>query len=413
MGRAYQAGLVVAAVAAACACGGNGSPPTPTPTSAPPAPTPTATAASNVPDVPPPVVVIVTPGTNGNVVQRVTVSGTGLVAEELPFALPFAETAVSPSGGLLAYSDPALASPGIVIVDLVAITQRSVAVDGFVRAPPTWNDRGDHVAAVADGGGEAIAWWRDMTTGDGGETLLGPGAIGDLRWLPGGPGSPGPGFSFVRDGQAGFLPIGDAYVRLTAGERYEVREVAFAPDGTRAAVVRVERPPEPTPTVAPIPTDDAEATESPTPAETPPADEDATPQPSPTPPPAASWSLAIVARDGALLAELAPGFRDISRLRWIPALESVLGFVATGPSGLSGLWMLEPGLAPRLVYEGRVDDATWSHDGAYVAVVADGGECGSRTCPRGFLRVIELDTGTVYRTDSARVLGAPAWERPD
>jgi hypothetical protein len=350
--------------------------------------------------------VIVTPGTNGNVVQRVTVGRTGLVAEELPFAVPFAETALSPSGELLAYADPALASPGIVLVDLVAITQRNIAVDGIVRAPPAWNDRGEHLAAIADREGAAVAWWRDMATDDGGETPLGPGAISDLRWLPAGLGSPGLGFSFVRDGQAGFFPIGDDYVRLTADERYEVREVAFAPDGTRAAVVRVERPPEPTPT----PAANDESAETATPTETP--SEGPPETPTPAPPPPAAWSLAIVARDGALLAELAPGFRDISSLRWIPASDGVLGFVATGPPGQTGLWMLEPGRAPRLVYEGRVDDATWSHDGAYVAVVADGGECGSRTCPRGFLRVVELDTGTVYRTDAARVLGAPAWERP-
>jgi hypothetical protein len=411
MGRAYLAGLVVAAVS--CACGGSGTPPTATPTAASPSPTTTATPAASIEDAPSPVVVIVTPGTNGNVVQRITVGRTGLVAEQLPFAVPFAETALSPAGTLLAYSDPALATPGIVIVDLVAITQRNITVDGIGRAPPAWNDLGDSVAALAEDGGGTAAWWREVGSGQVGQALLGEGPITDLRWLPPGLGSPGPGFSFVRDGQAGFLPIGDDYVRLTADERYDAREVAFAPDGTRAAVVRVERPPEPTPTVTATPADDAEATGTATPTEIPPADEDATPLPSPAPPPAANWSLVIVARDGALLAELAPGFRDISRLRWIPALEGVLGFVATGPTGLSGLWMLEPGRAPRLVYEGRVDDATWSHDGAYVALVADGGECGSRTCPRGFLRVIELDTGTVYRTDSARVLGAPAWERPD
>jgi hypothetical protein len=287
------------------------------------------------------------------------------------------------------------------------MTQRSVAVEGIVRAPPAWNDRGDHLATLAERGGDLVAWWRDTATNDGGETPLGGGGISDLRWLPGGLGSPGPGFSFVRAGEAGFLPIGDDYVRLTADERYEVREVAFAPDGIRAALVRVEQPPEPTP--APVPDD--ESAETATPTET--ASEEPSETPTPPPAPPAAWSLAIVARDGALLAELAPGFRDISNLRWITALEGVLGFVATGPTGLSGLWMLEPGRAPRLVYQGRVDDATWSHDGAYVAVIADGGECGSRTCPRGFLRVVELATGTVFRTDAARVLGAPAWKRAD
>jgi hypothetical protein len=134
---------------------------------------------------------------------------------------------------------------------------------------------------------------------------------------------------------------------------------------------------------------------------------------SPAPPsePTNPWSIDIVSRDGRLLAGVAAGFTGISRLRWIPALDGVLGFVGTSPQGVTGLWMLQPGTIPVLVYEGRVDDATWSHDGRYVGLVADGGACG-RTCPRGYLRVVELETGVVFTGDRSRVLGAPAWERP-
>jgi hypothetical protein len=341
---------------------------------------------------------------SGNVVHRVAVTDRGLEDDELPFALPFAETALSPGGYLLAFAEPGVES-GIVLVDLANATQEDVSDSAVSQARPFWSIDGEFVAARAPQDGRMVIWWRNLVSGNNAETDLGEVAPTDLRWLP-----DGAGFSYVAGGQATVFEIGVGERTLALDDRYEVREVAFAPDGTRAALVRVEKPPEPTATPTPSETPAGTPTETPTLAGT------ATPTPVDTPVrtgvPEPKWLVDIVLRDGERLAGVAAGFTEISKLRWIRAADSTLAFVGTSLQGVSGLWMLTPGFIPTLVYEGRVDDATWSHDGAYVAVVADGGPCGNRTCPRGFLRVVELATAAVYGLDTARVVGAPAWERP-
>ena len=403
MTRAISPGFAALVAALTVVCGGGGSPtPTPSPTSAADTATAEPVPPTAEPTPPPPVVVYVSPGSTGNTVHRVTVTPLSLDEEELPFVVPFAEMSLSPTGFQLAYAKPNVES-GVILVDVVHATQQDVSDAAVSQAAPFWSIDGEHVAARAPDGERMVVWWRNTASGNNAETDLGAVVAVDLRWLP-----DAQGFSYIAGNEAGFLEIGGAYQRITADERYEAREVAFANDGTRAAVVRVRRPATPEPTV------ESDLTGTPAATETPRAGT-ATPTPvnAPSPPgePANPWSIDIVSRDGRLLAGVAAGFTEVSKLRWIPALDGILAFIGTSPQGVTGLWMLQPGTIPVLVYEGRVDDATWSHDGEYVALVADGGPCG-RTCPRGYLRVVELETGVVFTSDRGRVLGAPAWERP-
>jgi hypothetical protein len=99
----------------------------------------------------------------------------------------------------------------------------------------------------------------------------------------------------------------------------------------------------------------------------------------------------------------------MSGLRWQYDDGDLVTFRGTNEEGTTGLWAISPGRSPQLVFEGRVDDAAWSPGGRYVAVVADGGPCNSRTCPRGFLRIVDTATGEVYRWDTNRILSRPAW----
>ena len=405
MTRAWPGALFVA-LAMACG-GGSGAPATTTATATEPTPTPFLQPSPTAEPPPAPALLFISSGSSGNVVHRVTLTEGGLADEQLPFAVPFAEMSLSPSGFLLAYVEPGVES-GIVLVDVVHATQQEVSGTAVSRTRPFWSIDGEYVAARAPDNDRTVVWWRNTVSGTDAETDLGELTAADLRWLP-----DAQGFSYVSDGQAGVFEIGAGHRTLAADERYEVREVAFAPDGTRAALARVQEPPDPTPTAvsSQTPSPDASPTGTATPFDTPTPGQEPSETPTATPSLGLAWSLAVVSREGEVLAELVPGFAEISKLRWISSREGALGFVGTGATGTTGLWMLEPGRAPQLVYQGRVDDAAWSHDGLYVAIVADGGVCG-RTCPRGYLRVVELATGTVFGIDRDRVLGPPAWERP-
>lgn len=371
MGRWY---LPLSASLLLLCCGGGAAEPTPAvdPTATEPPATATNTQAPPTPTATPtlvPFVAFVTQGAGGNVVQRIAVEDLEGVPEELPHRFPFTDVALSPGGGFAAYSPPSTAPTDIILVDLATFEERNISnspADDEVF--PFWSADGALVGAVlANADGLAIRW-QNLASGNGDVSEIGDVEGADLRWLP-----EGAGFSFVDDGAFATFAFDGGYSRYYENEAWQVLEGVVAPDGERAAVIQVQE------------------------RETEPAT-------------VAEWRLSIVAETGLVVATVAPGFENLANLQWdYVAGTDLLTFTGANLDGRTGLWVTAPGRSPRLIYEGRVEEATWSADGAMVAVVADGGECSARTCPRGYLRVVEVDSSRVYRWDSSRVLGKPAW----
>ncbi|MCA9821521.1 MAG: PD40 domain-containing protein [Dehalococcoidia bacterium] len=390
MGR-WHLSLLVALLFAAC---GGGAESTPTPVQSPStSPTPTATPEPpTATPVPPVLLYFVTQGPYGSVIHQIAVDDLASVPEALPIQLPFAEVALSPRGGVAAVAPPGVEPADILLVDLVSpFAQQNISqTPELDETAPFFSADGEYLAArLANADGAFRIRWYTLASGMAATADLGDIEPVDLRWLP-----DGQGFSYVLDGAATVFAFGSGQRTFNANAGYEAREFAFSPDGERAAVIQVERAP--TATAEPTSATDPETTPE-------------VPNDSPTDQHEPDWRLSVIDEQGLVVATLAPAYSGLSGLRWQFDGEDLVTFHGTNGEGVTGLWAISPGRSPVLIYEGRVDDSAWSPGGRYVAVVADGGDCNMRTCPRGFLRVVDTLTGEVYRWDSNRVLSRPAW----
>ncbi len=402
MGRWYVLLPVVLLVAA---CGGGSGEPTAT---APASPTGAAPSTTSVPSPtptpePPTFLYFVAQGPYGSVIQQVSLADLDALPEELPIQLPYTDVALNPRGDSAAVAPPGLEPADVLLFSLTSpFTQENLfRTPDLDESEPFFSADGNFIGARVANSSDGLAiHWEDLATRTDKITSLGDIDPQDLRWLP-----DGTGFSYVLEGAAMVYKFDTGQHTFHAEDDYEVLQFAFSPDGQRAAVIQVERrPPTPTPSASQTPTDTpASETETPEPSESP---GDAV---TPTPEHQPEWRLSVIDEKGLVVATLAPGFTGLGELRWQSDGGDLVTFTGTDRDGQTGLWAISPGRSPQLVYKGRVDDSAWSPDGRYVALVGDGGECSARTCPRGFLRVVDLETGKVYRWDASPVLSRPAW----
>lgn len=373
---------------AACCRGGGSEPETPTArataTATPTEPPPTPTPSPSPTPVPPPAVRFLTQGPYGNTVRELEVGATAAV--ELGPILPFIEAPLSPDGRYVAYAPPDPNPADIYLVDLDEGTTANLTGTPIEddRAP-WWSPSGMLTSLIRQGDQVSIRWEEPAS---GKATFAHTPLNGpvDLRWLP-----DESGFSFILNGGLYMLGVDAAGpVPVASLDGFTITAAAFAPGMRRIAVA--------------VRSDESAAPEI---AE----GDDTAGQPSPPPPGAAEESqLLLLSPDGEEVAALAPGHTAISRLRWSPD-GRYLAFVSTDEQGMPGLRVVEPGFEPELVYSGRVDDYAFNPAGTMMAIVADGGPCNGRTCPRGFLRVVDLQSGETWSLDDYRVLGRPAWTR--
>ncbi len=169
---------------------------------------------------------------------------------------------------------------------------------------PFFSADGNFLAARVANSPDGLALhWENLATRADDVTSLGDIAPQDLRWLPG-----GKGFSYVLEGAATVHRFDDGQHTFHAEDDYEVLQFAFSPDGERAAVIQVERPPvTPTPSAT-----DTQGPETATPGSPQTPANAVTPTPEHQP----EWRLSIIDEQGLVVATLAPGFIGLAELRW-------------------------------------------------------------------------------------------------
>jgi Tol biopolymer transport system component len=352
----------------------------------------------------------------GLVAQLVTWDEGRLVATEQPRGFPYSASAtISPDGTRVAYVPRDLGGGDIFVAEIDGTRHTNLTNSPEDDEPPLWSPDSGRLAFISHGPGDrsgAILRVIGAITGAPLATLELPSqGFQSLAWLP-----DGSGFSFLAAGAGGtqdvfVLHLDGTLEPLTESPASEI-EAAVSPGVDRVAVVRVpvSSPSPPTPPENGTPGTPATelAAEETQAGETPTAD--ATPASSATPILQESSALWLVNISGSEYPISTPGLSSFSHLRWSPD-GGYLSFLAKRESGAESLYVLEPetGAAPRVAFaRARIDEWTWSPDSRHLAVVAGGGACG-RTCPRGFLHLVDLETGRVQALPDIRVVSAVAW----
>lgn len=405
--RAIAVALALGAFAAGCGGSSSASPaPTAAPSASPsPTPPPPTSTPTPLPPRPGPIVFLAQVPA-GLVAQLVSWENAPLSATEQERGFPYSASAsISPDGTRVAYVPRNIGGGDIFVAGIDGTRHTNLTNSPDDDEPPLWSPDSGRLAFISHAeDGSTVLRVIGANNGASLATLPAPPeGYRSLAWLP-----DGSGFAVLAPAEDGTLRLFtlslDGSVRpLTASPSSEV-EAAISLDGRIALVRLPAETPEPSPTPDPgspaTGQADEEAAITPPPPET----------PSPTPLPGASRELWLLAPGESGRRLEFPGLSAYSQLRWSPD-GRYLSFLAKRESGAQSLYVLEPdtGAAPRVAFaRSRVDEWTWSPDSRYLAIVAGGGACG-RTCPRGFLHVLHLETGDLRALPDIRVVSGIAW----